>query len=57
MREGGKGKVEVVLDLRVLESLRLRERGPDLGQILDQGVPQVFQRGIPYVVANDEEEE
>ena len=57
MRKGGKGKVEVVLDLGVLEAGGLGDGGPDVGQILDQGVAQVCERGDADMVADNEEEE
>jgi hypothetical protein len=41
VRQRREGKVEVVVDLGVLETLRLGDGRPDSRQVLDQGVAQV----------------
>lgn len=55
VREGGEGEVEVVLDARALEALRLGNGGPDLGEVLDQGIAEVREGRRSNVVADDEE--
>jgi hypothetical protein len=57
VRERGKGKVKVVVDLGVFEPRGLGDGGPNPRQILDQGVAQVGQGRVADVVADDEEEE
>lgn len=57
VRERGKGKVKVVVDLGVLEPRRLGDGGPDPSKILDQGVAQVGQGRVADVVADDEKEQ
>jgi hypothetical protein len=55
VRQGSKAKVEVVLDARTLEPLRLGDGRPNLSQVLNQGGSEVAQGCSAKMIANDEE--
>ena len=57
VRERGKGKVKVVVDLRVLESGGLGDGGPQFAEVLNQSVAKILERCVSDMITDDEEEE